>query len=197
MRPAAWACLLVGSLTIVASPAPAQLGELQVGGVGTYGTGEPYGAGAGLVLGVNAGRLAYIGLRWIYQTGTTELLGPASPPTEVTNRIQVFALDLAVHIPVGRIEVVPGLSVGVARFAQRARAPAPGGGSAVIDAHKVEFMAAPGVSVEFPVGPVSLLPELQYSFAGSPSTLPRRVQHRGLLASLRLVITFEVGRIRY
>jgi hypothetical protein len=58
-------------------------------------------------------------------------------------------------------------------------------------------MAAPGVSVEFPVGPVSLLPELQYSFAGSPSTLPRRVQHRGLLASLRLVITFEVGRIRY
>jgi hypothetical protein len=176
MRPAAWACLLVGSLTIVASPAPAQLGELQVGGVGTYGTGEPYGAGAGLVLGVNAGRLAYIGLRWIYQTGTTELLGPASPPTEVTNRIQVFASDLAVHIPVGRVEFVPGLSVGVARFAQRARAPAL---AAERRHRRCRFMAAPAC-VEFP-GPVSLS-RSAIQLRGQPVHLPRRVQHRGLLA---------------
>ncbi len=196
MKPSARACLLIGALATVASPVPAQLGVLQFGGVGSYGTGEAFGAGGGLVLGVAAGRLAYIGLRWTYHAGSTNLLGPASPPTEVTTRGQVFAVDFGVQIPVGRVEVVPGLSVGFVRFAQRGRAPAAGGGSTVTAEHETEFLAAPGVSVSVPAGPVALIPELRYNFAGSPSNLPWRVPHRGLLASLRLVITFEVGRIR-
>jgi hypothetical protein len=43
---------------------------------------------------------------------------------------------------------------------------------------------------------MAFIPELRYSLAGSPSSLPWRVPHGGLLVSLRLVITFEVGRIR-
>jgi len=196
VKPSRRACLLVGTLAIVPSPAPAQIGVLQFGGVGSYGTGEPFGAGGSLVAGVAAGRIAYIGLRWTYHTGSTQLLGPAASPTEVTTRGQVFAMDLGVQIPVGRLEVVPSLSVGFVRFRQRARAPAAGGGSTVTAEHETEFLAAPGVSVSMPVGPLALIPELQYNFAGSPSNLPWRVPHRGLLASLRLVITFEVGRIR-
>jgi hypothetical protein len=188
---------VVGALAVVASPAPAQIGVLQFGGVGSFGTGEPFGAGGGLVAGVAAGRIAYIGLRWTYHTGSTKLRGPASPQTEVTTRGQVFAIDLGVQVPVGRLEVVPGLSVGFVRFAQRARTPAAGGGSTVIAGHEIEFLAAPGMSVSVPVGPMALIPELRYTFAGSPSNLPWRVPHRGLLASLRLVITFEVGRIRH
>ncbi len=196
MKVHARACLLVGALAIVASPAPAQIGEIQAGGIGSYGTGEPFGAGAGLVWGVAAGRIAYIGVRWTNFGGTTNQRGPASSPSEVTTRSQQFALDLGVQIPVGRLEVVPGMSVGFVRFAQRVRAPAPGGGSTVVSEHETEFLAAPGVAVVVPAGPVAFIPELRYSLAGSPSSLPWRVPHRGLLLSLRLVITFEVGRIR-
>lgn len=156
----------------------AQLGEVQLGVVGSYGTGEAYRPGAGVVLGVAAGRLGYLGLRWAYHRGTTT--------AGVTNRAQVYTLDLGVLIPVGAVEVVPSLSLGAVRFAQRA----PG-----IAEHATEFLAAPGVSVEVPVGPVALIPELQYHLAGDPD-LPSRVDHRGLVASLRLVITREMGRIR-
>ncbi len=187
---------LAGALAIVGSPAPSQIGEIQTGGVGSYSTGDPFGAGAGLVLGVAAGRIAYVGLRWTYFAGTTTQRGPASSPSEVTTRSQQVALDLGVQVPVGRLEVVPGMSVGFVRFAQRVRAPAPGGGITVVSEHETEFLAAPGVAVVVPAGPVALIPELRYTLAGSPSSLPWRVPHRGLLLSLRLVITFEVGRIR-
>ena len=196
MKPSPRACLLVGALSVVASPAPAQIGVLQFGGGGGYGTGEPFGAGGSLVAGVAAGRIAYTGLRWTYHTGSTKLHGPASPPTEVRTRSQVFVMDLGVQIPVGKLEVVPGLGVGFVRFAQRVSAPAAGGGSTVTAKHEIEFLAAPGVSVSVPAGPMALIPELRYTFAGSPSNLPWRVPHRGLVASLRLMITFEVGRIR-
>ena len=89
-------------------------------------------------------------------------------------------------IPVGALEVVPGVSLGAMRFAQHA-------GSA--RAHKVEFLAAPGVAVEVHVARVALIPELQYSLAGDPE-LTQPVPHRGLVASMRLVIPIEVGRIR-
>ncbi|MGH7613518.1 MAG: hypothetical protein ACREMW_05665 [Gemmatimonadales bacterium] len=192
MRLSPRACISAAVLAIVASAASAQKGEIQVGGVGSYGTSDAAGAGAGMVLGVAAGRIAYVGLRWTYFAGTTEPRGPA-PPAEVTTRSHVFALDLGVQIPVGRLEVVPGMSVGFVRFAQRVRAPA-GGGSTV--EHETEFLAVPGVAVAVQAGSMSLIPELRYSLAGSPSSLPWRVSHRGLLLSLRLVITFEVGRIR-
>jgi len=156
----------------------AQLGEVHVGLVASYGTGEAYEPGAGVVVGVAAGRLAYVGLRWVYHRGTTT--------AGVTNRAQVYGVDLGVLIPVGALEVVPGLSLGAVRFAQRALG---------IADHATEFLAAPGVSVEVPAGRVAVIPELQYHLAGDPD-LPSQVDHRGLVASLRLVIPLEIGRIR-
>jgi hypothetical protein len=169
--------MTVGALFLTSSLL-AQLGEVHVGLVASYGTGEAYAPGAGVVVGVAAGRLAYVGLRWVYHRGTTT--------AGVTNRAQVYAVDLGVLIPVGALEVVPGLSLGAVRFAQRA----PG-----IADHATEFLAAPGVSVEVPAGRVAVIPELQYHLAGDPD-LPLQVDHRGLVASLRLVIPLEIGRIR-
>lgn len=169
--------LLLGALS-AAAPGLAQIGELQVGVVGSYGWSAAYGPGGGLVLGVATGRLAYVGMRWTYHAGATT--------AGVTTRVQTFAVDLGVVIPVRQLDVVVGLSLGAARFAQRA-------GSA--RAHKVEFLGAPGIAGELHVGPVALIPELQYSLAGDPQ-LPQPVRHRGLVASVRLVIPIEVSRIR-
>jgi len=169
---------LCAALLLRAQGVVAQLGELQIGLAASYGTAEPYGPGAGLVLGVATGRIAYAGLRWTYHTGATT--------AGVTTRTQAFAVDLGVVIPVGALEVVPEVSLGAMRFAQHA-------GSA--RAHKVEFLAAPGVAVEVHVARVALIPELQYSLAGDPE-LTQPVPHRGLVASMRLVIPIEVGRIR-
>ena len=169
--------MTVGTLLLTSSLL-AQLGEVQVGMVASYGTGEAYEPGAGVVVGVAAGRLTYLGLRWAYHRGTTK--------AGVTNRAQVYTVDLGVLIPVGAVEVVPGLSLGAVRFAQRA----PG-----IDDYATEFVAAPGVSVQVRAGRVALIPELQYHLAGDPD-FPSRVGHRGLVASLRLVVPLEIGRIR-
>jgi hypothetical protein len=170
--------LLAAALPLLASPLVAQLGEVQFGALASYGRGDAFGAGAGLVLGVAPGRLAYVGLRWTYQAGTTK--------AGVTNRVQVFATDLGVEIPAGALEVVPGLSLGALRFAQRA---------AGVSRHATEFLAAPGAAVELHLARVALIPELQYVLAGDPE-LPSPVGHRGAVASLRLVIPLEVGRIR-
>jgi hypothetical protein len=176
-RAVAVPALLLGALA-AAAPAPGQLGELQAGVVGSYGWSTAYGPGAGLVLGVATGRLAYVGMRWTYHAGSTT--------AGVTNRAQAFAVDLGILIPVGRLEVVPGVSVGAMRFVQRV---------GTVSAHKVEFLAAPGLAAEWHVAGVALLPELQYSLAGDPA-FAQAVRHRGLVASVRLVIPIEVRRIR-
>jgi hypothetical protein len=169
--------LLLGALS-AAAPGRAQIGELQAGVVGSYGWSAAYGPGGGLVLGVATGRLAYVGMRWTYHAGSTT--------AGVTTRVQTFTVDLGVVIPVGHVDVVAGLGLGAARFAQRA-------GSA--RAHKVEFLGAPGLAAELHLGPVALIPELQYSLAGDPQ-LPQQVRHHGLVATVKLVIPIEVGRIR-
>jgi hypothetical protein len=156
-----------------------QIGELHLGVVASYGTPETYGPGAGLVLGIAPGRLVYVGARWSYQAGSTKL--------QVRNRVQAFAVDLGVQIPAGALEVVPSMSLGALRFAQRV---------AGITMHATEFLAAPGVSVEIPVARVALIPELQFYLAGNPD-LPRPVSHRGLLASVRLVVPIEVSRFKW
>ena len=163
---------------LVTSTLLAQLGEVRFGVVGSYGTGDAYRAGAGVVLGVAAGRLAYLGLRWTYYHGVTR--------GGVTNRAQVFATELGILVPTGPVDIVPGLTLGAVRFAQRA----PG-----VAEHSTEFLAAPGLSVEVRVAPVTLIPEVQYHLAGDPD-LPTPVEHRGLVASLRVVIPLEIGRIR-
>jgi hypothetical protein len=170
----------------VAAPARAQLGELQVGVIGAYGRGEARGAGGGLVLGVAAGRLGYVGLRWTYYGGATKPHGLV--PSDVRTRTQLLAVDLGIQIPVGALEIVPGLSVGWIQFTQQARQPDASGSSQ-------EFLAAPGVAVEMRIARFALIPEIQYSLAGTPN-LPWRVAHRGLAASVRLVYLSELRRIR-
>ena len=184
---------LVAALTCLPSAAYPQLGEVQLGSVVSYGLAAPYGIGAGLVLGVAAGRLAYVGLRWNYQAGGTE---PATtPPTsvDVRNRVQLFGADLGLLFPVGALEVVPGATLGVARFAQRVGAPPAG---VTVSEHAIEFFAAPGLSVQARVAGLRVIPEIQYYLAGKPE-LPWPVSHRGLVTSVRVVIPFEVDRIRY
>ena len=179
------ACALCAAL-VVAAPARAQLGELQVGAIAGYGTGQAYGPGAGLVLGLAAGRLAYVGLRWTYHMGTTQVRGPGL--SEVRTRGQVFAADLGVQIPAGALEIVPFVSVGMNQFTQSASQPNASGNSR-------EFLGAPGLAVEMRVARIAVIPEIQYYFAGAPD-LPWRVRHRGLTAAVRLVFLSEVRRIR-
>jgi hypothetical protein len=187
------ACLLVGALGLAASPAAAQVGEVQLGAIASYGTGMAAQAGAGLVFGVAAGRVTYVGLRWTYFGTATTTQGPAASQTEVRNRHQVFALDLGVLIPKGQVEVVPEFSIGFARFAQDSRLVAGGAESAD---HKTELFAAPGVAVEVHALQLVLISEVQYAFAGNPE-LPWPAEHHGLMGSLRLVIPFEARRIRW
>ncbi len=180
MSPAARLCLAVGGVAwLLASPVAGQIGELHLGVVASYGTPETYGPGAGLVVGVAPGRLVYVGLRWSYQAGATKL--------QVRNRVQTFAVDLGVQIPAGALEVVPSMSLGALRFAQRA---------AGASMHSTEFFAAPGLAVEIPVARVALIPEIQVYLAGSPAVL-RPVTHRGVLASMRLVVPIEISRFRW
>jgi hypothetical protein len=180
MSGAARFCLAVGGVALLqATPAAGQVGELHLGVVASYGTPETYGPGAGVVVGVAPGRLVYVGARWSYQAGATKL--------QIRNRVQALAADLGVQIPVGSLEVVPSLSLGALLFAQR---------EAGTTTHSTEFLAAPGLSVEIPVARVALIPELQFYLAGSPN-LPRRVSHRGVLASVRLVVPIEVSRFKW
>lgn len=173
-------------VAIAAAPVRAQLGELQAGVVGTYGSATPYGPGAGLVLGVAPGRLGYVGLRWTYYFGVTEHRGSAA--TEVQTKAQVIGVDLGITIPKGAIEVTPGISLGWNQFTQHASQPTASGSSN-------EFFGAPGVAVELRGSGLALIPELQYIFAGSPD-VPWSVQHQGLLLSVRCVVLGEIRRIR-
>ncbi len=182
---------------VVALPAPAlaQLGEVHVGALLGYGSEDAYGPGAGIIGGVAAGRIAYAGVRWTYHLGNETRVTTLGGELAVRNRVQVFAADLGLLLPVGAFEVVPGVSVGVVRFAQRAR-PTGGGGPPPSRADATEFFVAPGLSIHGRVAGLAVIPELQYSIAGDPR-LPWRTPHRGVVASLRLVLAFEVGRIRH
>lgn len=186
--------LLVAAMLTCATPARAQLGEVQLGGGLSYGTGAVYGRGAGLVLGVSAGRLAYVGLRWTAHQGATSIVLPPGGAREVRTRTQVGALDLGVVIPAGVFEVVPGFSLGVVWFQQRDR-PAVAGGTATY-AHAEEFLVAPGVSVEAHLAGVVLIPQVQYYLSGQPD-LPWAARNGGMLTSVRLVLPIEVRRIRH
>ena len=170
------------------SPAPcgAQLAEFQAGIVGAYSPAHAYGPGAGLAVGFAPGRLAYMGLRWTYYFGALEHLGIA--PTSVRTKAQVIAVDLGVQVPLGVVEVFPFVSVGWNQFTQRATQPASSGSSKKI-------LAAPGMAVELRVARLAFIPEVQYIFAGSPQ-LPWRIDHRGLLLSVRWVFLSELRRIR-
>jgi hypothetical protein len=179
---------------IAATPLSAQLGELQVGAVTSYGTSTPYHTGAGLVFGVAPGRLVYVGLRWIYYAGTTTaaLASPSAGPADVRNRAQVFASDYDVEIPIysGLLELRPSIGLGIVRFAQRGRSM-----SGVIATHSKEFIAAPGVALQISAGRVGVIPEIQYYFTGH-TELPWPVRNKSLALSVSVVFLSEIRRIR-
>jgi hypothetical protein len=179
--------LLLALVCLTPTAVSAQLGELQVGALASYGVRDPYRAGAGLVFGVAPGRLVYVGLRWIYYAGAT-----SGGPADVSNRAQVFATDLDVHIPVrgGLIEMRPGIGIGLVQFAQRSGPP-----TAAVSAYSKELFAAPGIALQFTAGRVALIPQVQYYFTGH-SELASPVHNKGLAVSVRLVFLSEIGRIR-
>ena len=180
MRRAGRRCLLVAAVALPSASLTGQIGELHLGVVANHGTPGAFGPGAGLVVGIAPGRLVYVGARWSYQFGSTQ--------AQVRTRVQSFAADLGVQIPAGPVEIVPSLSLGALRYAQRVA------GSTT---HSVEFLAAPGLAVEIPVARIALIPELQVYFAGKPDNLTVPVTHRGVLTSLRLVVPIEVSRFRW
>ncbi len=191
VRPMRW--LLVAAFIPVL--AEAQLSELHFGAIGSFGTGDAYQAGAGLTASYSPGRLAYMGLRWIYYFGSTEQLTDTSGSYDVTTRAQLFAADLGLEFPVGRLEIVGGMTIGAVRFWQ-GTTPAATPTAAPIGAIGTEFMVAPTVLVEIRAGPVMFIPQVAYYFSGSPD-LRWPVDHDGLALSLLLVIPIETDRIRY
>lgn len=168
----------------------AQLGELQIGVVGSYSAWDPHRGGAGLVVGIAPGRVTYVGLRWTYDFGSTTVVATPGGPTEVRTRTQVFATDLGVQIPKGAFEIVPSISFGVVQVAERSRS-----ASGAVFRSSKEFLAAPGIAIQVSAAGIALIPELQYYIAGRPA-LQQPVQRGGVVASVRLVLLREIRRIR-
>ena len=173
-------------------PAQAQLSELRFGAIGSFVAADAYRWGAGLTVGYAPGRLASVGLRWIYYFGSTEQQADASGSYDVTNRAQLFGADLALEFPLGAAEIVAGGTLGAVRFWQRT---APVGNSAT-EAVATEFVVAPMVMLLLRTGRVMLVPQIAYYFAGSPD-LRWPVDHAGLALSLSVVFPIETDRIRY
>ena len=115
-------------------------------------------------------------------------------PVAVTSRVQLFAFDLGLLFPVGAFEIVPGISLGAARFAQEDDSP--NAGQHMASEHEVRFLDMPSLSVHTRLAGLLFIPELQYFLSRSPE-LPWPVEHRGPVASMRLVVPFEVSRIRH
>lgn len=188
--------ILIVALSCAPHVARAQLGEVHLGALASYGVPNSYGPGGGIVIGVAAGRLTYVGMRWAYHAGSEELVGTPTTSVEVKTRVQVFALDLGVLFPAGAFEIVPGLSLGAARFAQRSNEPGNVGPSTAVWEHDAEFLVAPGLSIQTRLAGFILIPELQY-FLGDDPELTWPIRHRGPVASMRIVVGREVGRIRH
>lgn len=166
------------------APASAQMGELQLGGIVSYGTPRPFARGGGVVAGIGLARLVYVGARWVYQGGSRER--PAGAQADIATHTQLFTADFAAMLPVAGVEVVPGVSVGSLRFTQSGSQPT----------HAWALAVAPGVSLHAHVARLVAIPEIQYVWAAAPA-LPWAVSHRGPVAALRLVVPIELGRIRY
>jgi hypothetical protein len=186
--------MLVIALQCAPSAALAQLGEVHLGALASYGLPNSYGPGGGIAMGVATGRLTYVGVRWAYHVGSAQSAG-APATVEVTSRVQMFALDLGILLPAGPVELVPGISLGAARFAQRADL-GNTGRSTTDWASDTEFLAAPGLSIQTRFAGLLLIPELQYVLGGDPE-LPWPVRHRGPVATMRIVFALEVGRFRH
>ncbi|HET9384345.1 MAG TPA: hypothetical protein VFO67_04295 [Gemmatimonadales bacterium] len=188
-----WGVALALGQVLLTADLAAQLGEAQFGVIGSYGTSSAWHGGAGLIAGVGAGRLIYVGARWVYYFGSSAVQTDPGGTFEVRDRAQIFAADVGLQYPLGATELVAGVTIGAVRFAQRAE-PVSATGTPQ-SSSGVEFLLAPNCSVQLRVSRFLLIPEFVYSFAGSPD-LRWPVQHQGPLLSLRVVMPFEVQRIR-
>jgi hypothetical protein len=186
-----------GLLLALLLPAPvaAQLGELRIGAIGSYVAADAYRAGAGITLGYAPGRLAYLGVRWIYHFGSTDQVADAGGTYDVTNRAQLFGADLGLEFPLGAMELVVGGTLGAMRFSQQTE-PVGDTPSSPQSDNAVEFVAAPLVMLHVRAGPVMLVPQVTWYFAGAPD-LRWKVDNSGPAVSLAIVIPIETDRIRY
>lgn len=182
--------------------AAAQIAELHMGPLASYGTGTVYGPGGGVVVGLAAGRLTYVGARYAWFSGTT--VSDVPPPAlcttctrDVRSRAQMFAVDFGLLIPKGPVEVIPSVTIGVLRFAQRERLLAASNGSEISRSRHsaVEFLIAPGIALEMRAGGFAIIPEILWSLAGKPD-LPYAAKNQGPLVTLRVVRMIEIGRVR-
>ena len=175
--------------------ARAQLSELHFGAVGSYATGSAYQGGAGLTASYAPGRIAYVGLNWIYYFGSSEGTTDTTGSYNVTSGAQLFGADLGLEFPIGKLELIGGMTLGAVRFWQ-GTTPAATPTAAPATAIGTAFLFAPMVQLEIRTGPIMLVPRVSYYFAGSPD-LRWPVGHNGLALSLFLVIPIETDRIRY
>ena len=182
------------AVALLPSNLAAQLGEAQFGAIGSYGTSSAWHGGAGLIAGVGAGRLIYVGARWVYYFGSSAAQTDTGGTFQVRDRAQIFAADVGLQYPLGPAELVAGVTIGAMRFAQQAEPVSPGTGPPQ-SSSRVEFLLAPNLSVQLRVSRLLLIPEFVYSFAGSPDQR-WPVDHHGPIFSLRVVMPFEVQRIR-
>jgi len=180
---------------VLPATAEAQLGEAHFGAIGSYGTGSAYRWGGGLTVSYQPGRLAYVGLRWIYYGGSTAQVGDSTGDYDVRTRAQLFGADLGLEYPLGGVEVIGGLTLGAMRFWQ-GTTPVNAPDATEVGAVATEFVAAPTLRVEFRTGPIMLIPEVAYYFAGSPD-MRWPVGNQGWVTSLLVVIPIETRRIRY
>jgi hypothetical protein len=185
---------LVAVLITVPAAAHAQLGEIQAGIITGYGTADSYRGGAGVSIAMVPGRIAYAGLRYVYHWGSDSVIpGGSSSDLRISTDSRIIAADLGFQFPIGSAELVLGGSIGATGFHQTQVRMDPGGTTATTAAW--EFTAAPSITMYFRLGRILIAPEIQWDLAGDPD-FPVHVPHRGPLFYLRLVLPFEVDRIR-
>lgn len=172
-------------LAMLPGHALAQHGEVQLGAVASYGAPTSLRQGVGVAAGVAMGRLLYVGMRGVHHAGSTRAVADAASGN-LRNSSQLLLADIGLMVPVGPLEIVPGVALGAMRFNQRASE----------TTHATTFVFAPGLSVHARVAGLVVVPEVQYVVARNPR-LAFPAPHRGAIAAVRVVFPFEVGRIRY
>jgi hypothetical protein len=163
----------------------AQHGEVQLGVVTSYGAPSSLRLGVGVIAGVALGRLLYVGVRGVHHAGTTRAVASGAS-SNLKNNAQLLLADIGLMMPVGPLEVVPGIALGAMRFTQRDRE----------TTHATKLVVATGLSVQARLGGLVVVPEVQYYAARHPH-LAFAAPHRGAVVAVRVVFPFEVRRIRY
>ena len=184
-------------VTILAGSLPPRLSaqlDPRIGPFISYGDQVRAGGGLAASLAIHRVRL---GVRWSWQAGSSRRDGPfyavgmANPFwLEVTRRVQLATLEVAVPLHAGKLRVEPELAAGVLFATQRGDDIDTVNGSVVQSYrfHAQSFLLAPGLTVPIPVGPLLIVPGVRVILAGAPS-VPYGSPHGGMLVSLQLAWT--------